>query len=378
MKLTRGFTLIELLIFVALFSIVIVALILIFVQVITVQTGAVASSEVTAQGQFLLQQIQSYVQNSRIINMSANVTTSTLTLSTFNSALDPTLITLSSGTVYLQQGATGTLQALTSNKVYISQISFSRPNGNLSHSSPHGGDSVLFSFTVNATSSKQTVYTQKFQSSATVLTPRPSIALVQEAIAENNTPSVGSLAATYPFNNVSSTLLIAVEASQSVTLPTISDSQGNTWKLVASNTYAGISNMTIALFVVTSAKAGSNTVTLSYGSPGNYPSLYLYEYRGATGIIAASSTQDNSSAQVPSTGLTLPVAGAELAVGVDAGVSLSAPAAGYGYTLEGTSTLNNVTQVYMEDMVHYASGAVSSSWTFGGAVSTTALLATFQ
>lgn len=145
----KGFTLIELLVFVAIFTLVIGSFIAILISVINIQTRQVGMSEVEQQGQFLTQQIQYYVQSARLVDMPLDSTMSTLTLRESTSSLDPTVLTLSGATVYLSQGLGGALQPLTSNKVQISNLSFTRHYNLNSTSSPFGTDSVSYSFTVS-------------------------------------------------------------------------------------------------------------------------------------------------------------------------------------------------------------------------------------
>ena len=137
----HAFTILELLIFIAIFTLVMVAFTTILIVVTQVQTQQVAQNEVTQQSQFLLQQIQYYVEQSSIVDVPQDTATTTLTLRMANAGIDPTVITLASGTVYLQQGG-GALQPLNSSKVAISNLSFIKRSNAPSH------DSVSVNFTV--------------------------------------------------------------------------------------------------------------------------------------------------------------------------------------------------------------------------------------
>lgn len=379
---TRGFTLIELIIFIGIFTVSVIGLMTLLVVITGVQTKEAASSEVSSQSQFLLQQLQYYIQNARIVDMTRDVSTSTLTLREFLSAQDPTYITLATGTVYIQQSASGTLNALTSNKVNVSQITFTRHFNINTTSSAYGTDSVSLSFTMSSVSRGGTLYNQTYQSSVAVLIPVPKIAMIQQVKTENTNVSVSSLAAAYGTNNETSSLLIAVVGNQTSTSVSIAtDTAGNTWTKIASSSYAGI-NKQVVVFAAYNAKNSSNTVTATFGAGAGYASLYLYEYRGAatSSSFDASSTQVQPNTATPSSGAANPASGAELLLGVDAGPSLGGAtvSAGNGFTLETSSTGSNVTQVFMEDAAQYITGAASSSWQFSGAVSTTALMATFK
>ncbi len=155
----RGFTLIELLIATAIFTLVIVAIIGIFVTVVGVQGRQTSSAAVEEESQALLQKIQYYVELSSYVSSTVDVATTTLTLRMPSSSMDPTVINLSGGTVFLTQ-ATGTPTALTSNRVTVPSLSFTR------HSNPPGHDSVSVAFTIAyQTSNIKQAFSQALQTS---------------------------------------------------------------------------------------------------------------------------------------------------------------------------------------------------------------------
>ena len=137
-------------IYVGVFTIVVVAFIGVFVTIVRIQTNQSASTEVEGQSQYLLQQIQYYVENSSLVDIPQDTATTTLVLRMANLSLDPTTISLSSGTLYIQQGANSS-QALSSPKVAVSGLSFTR------HGNPSGHDSVNVAMTVayNSTNVQQ-------------------------------------------------------------------------------------------------------------------------------------------------------------------------------------------------------------------------------
>jgi len=145
----RGFTLIELLAFVAIFSISIVGFIAVLVAVVRIQVRQGASTEVTSQSQFLLRSIQRSVEQSMAVDLPSDVTTTTLRLRT-SSTTDPTLIYLSSGVMYVQE-AGGTPQRLTSNRVQVSDVTFTK------RANSGGKDLVAVNFTIsfNSTNPQQ-------------------------------------------------------------------------------------------------------------------------------------------------------------------------------------------------------------------------------
>ena len=130
------------LVFAVIFAIVAVAFTSILVSTLQVQSRQGSQAEVSGQSQFLLQQIQYYVERSSLIDIPQDTPTGTLKLWLGVNAQDPMFITLSGGTVYLRQTATGTLQALTSNKVTVSGLTFTR------RANPPGHDAVSVAFTM--------------------------------------------------------------------------------------------------------------------------------------------------------------------------------------------------------------------------------------
>jgi type II secretory pathway pseudopilin PulG len=138
----KGFTLIELLVFTAIFTIVVVAFIAILVSFTRVQVRQTSVAEVNQQSQFLLQQIQYYIEGSSLVDLEQDASSSTLKLRMSASSTDPTYIYASGTIAYLKQTDAGAAQPLTSNKVNISSLTFTKRSNAPSH------DSVSVSFTV--------------------------------------------------------------------------------------------------------------------------------------------------------------------------------------------------------------------------------------
>lgn len=377
-----AFTLIELLIFCAIFTVIIGSFITILVVIVDVQSNQSTSSEVAQQGQFLLQQLQYYIESARLVDMTADVSTSTLVLreSAASSSYDPTVLTLSAGRVYLKQGIAGSLQPLTSNKVTISSLSFTRHYNLNSSSSAFGTDSVSLSFLVSAYGGDQQ-YSQQFQSSAAVLTPVPKIALIQQTKVENNLPSASNIVAAFPSVNESGDLLLALVTYQGAGTSSVTDSAGNTWTKVASGTITSPSGV-VVLYAALNAKSGANTTTASFAAGATYTSMFLYEYRGASTSTSldAWNAQVQSATTTPVSPSVSPVAAQELVVGVDdnAGPTTATFSPGTGYMLETSSTAGNLTQVFFEDQGQYTTGPVFAGWTSSVLTSSTALIATFK
>lgn len=159
-KLQKGFTLVELLIFTSIFTVVSVAFIGIFVVITRIQSRESASIGVSQESQFVLQTIQRLVQDSSLIEMDPNVATTTLKLRMPTVVNDPTYIYVSDGQLFLRETATGTPQALTSRRVVLPSLSFTK------RSNPGGKDAVdiLFTMQVRASTTQQ-VFSQAIQTS---------------------------------------------------------------------------------------------------------------------------------------------------------------------------------------------------------------------
>lgn len=132
----QGFTLLELLIFIAIFTIVMVIFFNVLISMSRVQVRTIASSEVNQQSQFLISTIQRYVESSSLIELPANISTSTLKIRMPKSSDDPIYIYLSNNVVYLKQTDSGTPQALTTSKVNVTNLTF------IKKSNPNAKDSV--------------------------------------------------------------------------------------------------------------------------------------------------------------------------------------------------------------------------------------------
>ncbi len=152
----RAYTLIELLVFTGIFALVAVGFITVLVTATRVQTEQIAATSVEQESQFLLQQIQYYVEASSLVDAPQDTASSTLKLRMKNLALDPTIITLSGGQVTLQQG-TGPAVPLTSSRVSVSGLTFkTRVN-------PPGHDAVAVNFTIKFTGNLLQNFSQAFQ-----------------------------------------------------------------------------------------------------------------------------------------------------------------------------------------------------------------------
>ncbi len=137
-----GFTIIELLIFSAIFSVIAVSFFGALVSTIQVQTRQTAAAEVNQQSQFLLETIQRYVESSSVVELASDAPTTTLKLRMASSTNDPTYIYLDGTTVYYKETDSGVGQPLTSDKVTVSNLMFTK------RANPPGHDSVNVIFTI--------------------------------------------------------------------------------------------------------------------------------------------------------------------------------------------------------------------------------------
>lgn len=374
----RGYTLIELLAFLAVFSLVIIGLTGTFVAMLNVNTRQSAASEVNQQSQFLLQQMQYYVSAARIVDMPQDSPTSTLVLRSFTAGQDPISIRLDNGAVYLQQGAAAIWTPLTSSQVLVSQFLVTRHYNSSTSSLAYGTESVSFSFTMSATSTNNAQYSRTFQSSAVVSAPVPKIAMIQRTRGDSFTNAID---ATYPTNNQSGSLLLAVITVAGAPLTSLSDTAGNTWSLLASSSCASCFNTKLNLFGAWNAKSGSNKVSGQYSFAGGVTSLFIFEYRGAStsSPLDVSSTAYQLNLLNPSSGLVSPTSTLELLFGATAPRSTTGevPSVGPGFMLEASSASP---LVFIEDAVRYITEPVEANWQYfrTPAPDSISLIATFK
>ena len=137
-----GFTLIEIIIFSLLFAVSITGMVFVLITIARVQVRQSASVEVAGQSQRLLQIIQQRVEQSSGVELPTDVSTTTLKLR-MQTNVDPTYIYVSGNVVYLQETDAGTPQALTSDLVQVTDLTFVKRVNN------RGKDSVAVNFTVS-------------------------------------------------------------------------------------------------------------------------------------------------------------------------------------------------------------------------------------
>lgn len=97
-----GFTLIEIIIYMGIFSIVITSLIAYAWNVIEGGVKGTTEREIFTQAQYISNWLTEEIRGASGIN---SVSTTQLSLATFNAATNPTVITLDNGTLVVQQGS---------------------------------------------------------------------------------------------------------------------------------------------------------------------------------------------------------------------------------------------------------------------------------
>lgn len=158
----HGFTLLELLLSVSIFTLIVAAFVTVLIGVTNVGVQQSSASTVGQESQALLQKMQYYIGTASLINIPTSTPTSTLQLIMASSSASPTYITIATttGVVYLQQSTSSPLQALSTNKVFVSNLTFTR------QSNPPGHDVVNISFTMKANVlNAAQAFSQLFQSS---------------------------------------------------------------------------------------------------------------------------------------------------------------------------------------------------------------------
>jgi len=173
----------EFLLFAAIFSVTIIAFITILVSAVRIQSRQNAAAEVNQQSQFLLQTFQRYIEESVAIDMPANVTQPKLKLKMASSTLDPREVCLggasvtgecgyggSDTTIYVKEGKNGASNPLTSQKVKVTNLAFTRLLN------PGGHDTVEIVFTVEfQTTNPEHMFSRTLRSSIARVGPVLSI-----------------------------------------------------------------------------------------------------------------------------------------------------------------------------------------------------------
>ena len=142
MKKRSGMTMIEIILYLALVSIFVVSLTYFWSLLMQSQIKNRVVTEVHNQANLLAGQITQTIRNASSINSPlAGNSAASLSLAMSSAPLSPTIFSLSSGSVQVQEGASAAV-ALTSNRVVVTALNFQ----NLSRSDTRGN--IRFSFTI--------------------------------------------------------------------------------------------------------------------------------------------------------------------------------------------------------------------------------------
>lgn len=161
---TKGFTLVEMILYVGISSFLLFSLALFFSILISARVKSQTINEVNHGGIQTMQIITQTIRNAKSINYPAtSVSSSSLSVKTMDSSLDPTLFNLASGTIRIKEGGNSYIP-LTNSKIVVSSLLFQ----NTSASSTDGG-SIDISFTVsrnNLAGRDEYSYSKSFKGSA--------------------------------------------------------------------------------------------------------------------------------------------------------------------------------------------------------------------
>lgn len=148
----HGFTLIELLLYVGIASLVMLTITSFLMLIVNARLKNQTLTEVEQQASYAMETITQIIRDSDDVNTPAVGANSTsLTLDMPDAAVDPTTVTLSSGTLEITEGTT--TEQLTNSRVTVSNLTFT----NLSRDDDL--DSIQMQFTMNYNnSSGQNVY----------------------------------------------------------------------------------------------------------------------------------------------------------------------------------------------------------------------------
>jgi len=123
-RLHEGFTLIELLIYLAIFAVISVVTVDLFVTVAKGYSQSEAAGEVQQNLRYSMERISGTIRAATGVNSASG---STLDLAMPNPAQNPTIFDLSSGVLRIKEGS-GIAKAITSDKVIVDSLTFTAIN----------------------------------------------------------------------------------------------------------------------------------------------------------------------------------------------------------------------------------------------------------
>ena len=164
----HGFTLIELLLYVAISSIILLAISAFLSTLLESRVKNQTIAEVEQQGAQVMQTVTQAVRNADLINSpAAGASAATLSINTYVGGNNPTLVDLSSGVIRMTEGV-GSPVALTNSRITASALTFQ----NLSRASTPGIIRVSFILTqINSSGRNEYNFSKTFNASASLRQP---------------------------------------------------------------------------------------------------------------------------------------------------------------------------------------------------------------
>ena len=164
----KGFTLIETLLYLAILSIMVLALSSFLYMTYSARIHASVIAEVEQQGSQTMDIITQNIRNSSgITTPVAGTSAASLTLTEYTGAVSPTIFDQSGNTIRIKEGA-GVTVDITSNRVVVSGLSFQ----NLTRSGTPGSVQVKFTLThINPSNKGEYVYSKSFTATASLRWP---------------------------------------------------------------------------------------------------------------------------------------------------------------------------------------------------------------
>lgn len=162
----NGFTLVEILLYLSLSATLLLSISFLLLMMFRGQTERQVIAEVEEQGQFALEVLTQAIRNADSITVpgTVGVSSTSLTLAMASSTVNPTVFTMTSGTLRIIKG-TGASTLVTSSRVAMSGLSIL----NVSRTGTPGALRIQFTLTyVTSTNSQEYSYAQIFTGSATL------------------------------------------------------------------------------------------------------------------------------------------------------------------------------------------------------------------
>lgn len=157
----KGFTLIEVILYIGIASVLFLSITTLFSALLQSRSKAETISEVEGTATQVMQLITQTIRNGIAINAPASGSSaSTLSLNVVSGALNPTIFSLSSGNITMQEGA-NPVTVISSNLVNVSALNFKNLSNN----------SIEITFTlsrINPDGKSELNYTQTYYGGATI------------------------------------------------------------------------------------------------------------------------------------------------------------------------------------------------------------------